>query len=805
MNYRDTKQSRPSPAGMTSRFARALPKAPASSLLALALCATPISAQIVAGWDTFSGNGAGGPIDASVLTTGVTASFVTTASGGSGWNTVDERGASNDGDWGTSVGPPAADTTIGTANDQNLELSNATAEGTITLTITNGSGADIDLDSFHFDSYAFRPKAARDYELSVLPGGAISEGIVYTSAAGEIPHVGGSWDNGAHADINHDLTFLADSTLEDGGTVEFLLAFSNGAGDGSGGHDLWVDNLAVSASAAGADQLAVTITPATATAGTDFSVSIEAQDGGGTPLAGGVTQDTVIQLTTAAGTGVLSNNTATILTGNNSVTISNLQYTVAEDITLIASQVSGDLLVPSVESSVITVEAGPPTVLTAETANDGTGEAILNQYFRINDPADTLEVFAISRDSVGNFISFEETATITLDVISGDILATDLTDSGTGSAIFTAQNLGTANIRVAVSGFTDGVSNLITVEEPQFRFTAVGNGSWGVDAHWLDNVLPPFDNTTDLFFSDEFSTSLQSFLNGDRTVRSLNFTEFLQASNISSSFGIRYMLSNTDNPRDLTFDTDVVDGSAEVNVSAETLVNINLGNVNAAFRADTSENYGDTILADPLVVNHLGAGNLIFSRPIAETGGAQSVTIDASSTGLVTFNGANTNTGDTIVNGGTLRLNNGNAIADEATLVIDGGVVDVAIDERVAGLTLGGVAQPDGEYGSSDSLAPIPDDVNFSGPGTITVGPPPVPDTLEITDIAFTGEDEVTLQISANVELVDIYRSVAADGFNWQLLAFDVEPGPYVDITASSEQAFYILVPALADPPPNSP
>lgn len=772
--------------------------------LAVGLLATsPLSAQIVAGWDTFTGTGAGGEaVDAPVVAAGVTASFVTTTEQNA-WNTVDERGASNDGTWGTSVGPPAADTTVGTANDQNLELPNATSGGTITITITNGSGADINLEAFHFDTYAFRPKAARAYELSVLAGGAITEGIIFTSGDDEITHVGGAWANDAHDQIDHDLTGLADAVLEDGGTVEFLLAFSSGVGDNSGGHDLWVDNLAVSSSAAGADQLAVSIAPASATAGEDFSVTIEAQNGGGAPLAGGVTQDTEILLT-ASGTGVLSNNTAIIPMGSSSVTISNLQYTVAEDITLIASQVSGDLLVPSADSSIITVNAGPPTALTAETAFDGTGSAIENTNFRINDPADTLELFAISRDSVGNFIQLETGATLTLDNITGALLASDLVDNADGSATFTAQNLGTANVRIAAAGFTDGVSNLITVEEPQFRFTGVGVGSWGIATNWLDDILPPFDNTTDLFFSDEFSTSLQTFVAGNRTVRSLNFTDFLQASNISNSFGVRYTLNNSDNPQDLIIDTDAVDAPAEINVEAGNLVNINLGNVNAAFRADTSDNYGDTILADSLLITHLGAGNLIFSRPITEMGGSFGVTIDASSTGTVVYSGENTYTGPTTVSGGVLRLNDeeGNSIADTSTLVIDGGVVDVLVDERVMGLTLNGVSQPDGVYGSSESLAPNPDDVNFSGPGTVTVGPPPVAPEIIITNCFRSGPSEFTIEFTSPVP-VDVYGSESDDGFNFILFDSEVESGTYVDTIATADRIFYALVPTGETFPPD--
>jgi hypothetical protein len=202
----------------------------------------PLLYELIAGWDTW--NSATAPA-ASALAPNIIGSAATTSEG-LAWHANDGRGASADGDWGTFAGPPAASTVAGDGvTGENLELPNATTGGTITFTIANNGATDIILDAFHFDAYAFRPKAARAYELSVLPGGGVTAGVIYTSADDEITSVGGAWDNLAHDDIDHSLTNLGDHTLGAGESVQFLLAFSSGDGDGSGGHDLWVDNVAV--------------------------------------------------------------------------------------------------------------------------------------------------------------------------------------------------------------------------------------------------------------------------------------------------------------------------------------------------------------------------------------------------------------------------------------------------------------------------------------------------------------------------------------------------------------------------------
>lgn len=212
----------------------------------LSVSAVPASAELIAGWDAWD---SGAAPAATRLAPGITATAVTALDVGDNnqpWRANDGRGASADGDWGSVATIPPASVEAGEGiNNLCLELGNATTGGSITFTVTNESASDVVVGSFNFDAYAFRPKAARTYELSVLPGGGITAGVIYSSGEGEIPHVAGAWDHLAHADIDHSLAELEDRTLAPGESVDFLLAVSGGAGDAAGGHDLWIDNVAV--------------------------------------------------------------------------------------------------------------------------------------------------------------------------------------------------------------------------------------------------------------------------------------------------------------------------------------------------------------------------------------------------------------------------------------------------------------------------------------------------------------------------------------------------------------------------------
>ena len=71
--------------------------------------------------------------------------------------------------------------------------------------------------------------------------------------------------------------------------------------------------------------------------------------------------------------------------------------------------------------------------------------------------------------------------------------------------------------------------------------------------------------------------------------------------------------------------------------------------------------------------------------------------------GTLTLTGANTYTGNTTINAGTLYVNNASALLDDASTVTiaSGAILKLAANDTVASLVLGGVAVPVGTYNAS--------------------------------------------------------------------------------------------------------
>lgn len=206
----------------------------------------PPMPQVLAGWDHWN---SGTAPDANVTAAGISATATASAAAGS-WSTTEDqssgRGSSGDQTWGSFDGNGVAASPVTTGAGANMTALNGVTDAEITFTLTNNGPTDWELEAFHMDVVAFRPNAPRAYELEVLSGD-ITNGVVFTSADDAINHLGGTIPpgNDSHDEIDLDLSRLADSTLESGGSAVIRIAFSSGTGSG-GGHHLFVDNVAIS-------------------------------------------------------------------------------------------------------------------------------------------------------------------------------------------------------------------------------------------------------------------------------------------------------------------------------------------------------------------------------------------------------------------------------------------------------------------------------------------------------------------------------------------------------------------------------
>lgn len=160
-----------------------------------------------------------------------------------------------------------------------------------------------------------------------------------------------------------------------------------------------------------------------------------------------------------------------------------------------------------------------------------------------------------------------------------------------------------------------------------------------------------------------------------------------------------------------------------------------LNAANRTTRLDSGNATGTQTFSGPISgagsYRRLAGGTTVFSGANTFTGGTTVEGGTLTATGSTATLGA----GNVAVTGGNIAISSGvsNAIADAATLSLSGGgtagVADVGfanlgtgINEQIQALMLGGVAQPNGTYGSSTSSATNKLNEYFSGSGIITVG-----------------------------------------------------------------------------------
>ncbi|MGD9418576.1 MAG: beta strand repeat-containing protein [Verrucomicrobiota bacterium JB025] len=168
----------------------------------------------------------------------------------------------------------------------------------------------------------------------------------------------------------------------------------------------------------------------------------------------------------------------------------------------------------------------------------------------------------------------------------------------------------------------------------------------------------------------------------------------------------------------------IIEGNVLVSTGTELATgDITLDDIHGA-RAKIQNNDSHATIANNIILSanggRLQAGwnkSLTINGVISGTG---PITI-APDSGTVTFAGANTYSGETIVDTAKLAVN-GNSIPDAGTLSLTtGAVVNVTGTETVSALNLGGIAQAEGTYGATGSGAATIDDTYFTGTGVIEV------------------------------------------------------------------------------------
>ena len=117
-----------------------------------------------------------------------------------------------------------------------------------------------------------------------------------------------------------------------------------------------------------------------------------------------------------------------------------------------------------------------------------------------------------------------------------------------------------------------------------------------------------------------------------------------------------------------------------------------------------------------------GTNHLRLSGAITSAVGTGNLYKSGSAT--LTLTGTNTYTGTTTVAGGTLECTSAIALGQGPVVITSGAKLTLNLTgtRQVASLSLGGVAQANGSYGSTASAATNKNDTYFSGTGTVTVG-----------------------------------------------------------------------------------
>ena len=239
--------------------------------------------------------------------------------------------------------------------------------------------------------------------------------------------------------------------------------------------------------------------------------------------------------------------------------------------------------------------------------------------------------------------------------------------------------------------------------------------SWGTAANWTNHATPTFDSGLDVVFHSVGAGKLTNAIGADRTIRSLTFN-----ADADSDVGI-YLAEAISSPAtNLVLTFAAGGGSATNTVATGAAGSFTIG-------VGGSGGPGSITLADNLIVNHNGSGELRFDRPISGPGG-----ITKLGSGRLYLRQSNLYTGSTAINAGTV-ITGGNtgAFGDATTsgpLYLNGGTVanSTAASRPVYNnVTMGGDFTVGGVAGYGAGLLTFSGSFNLGGAArTLTINSP---------------------------------------------------------------------------------
>jgi autotransporter-associated beta strand protein len=177
-------------------------------------------------------------------------------------------------------------------------------------------------------------------------------------------------------------------------------------------------------------------------------------------------------------------------------------------------------------------------------------------------------------------------------------------------------------------------------------------------------------------------------------------------------------------PASFKTDAIVLDGGAigsSVGLTLDANRGITLGGNGGSFNASAASMVVPGAITGAGKLKKETAGTLTLQGANDYSGG----TNVSAGTLVVSTAPATLGTGNVTISGGTLQISGGvtNAFADTAALSMTGGILNLGagIDDTIASLTLGGMLQIGGTYGSTSSPATFKNDTYFSGSGILTI------------------------------------------------------------------------------------